>query len=274
MAKLKINTSEEGKKIQAWQKKLGVKQDGWWGDDTQKAFIGGLNKANPNKPFPEDFKFPEGTKLEKGKFIFPKTTIVKQANLVTPKQTQSNQARKFHQDASLDPSDFVAPTAVGAAAIGGLLARKSIGRFIGNKVGLLFGKKPVYQMGEKVASKMPFKVDLSKLEQIAPEKEATNVVNFRNAPYDKTPTPRAGGQRLLENLAPKDALIKAFKANRVAGPIAMQTARKIQDITPILKKNPLRLPSGEPGLNKMAMEQAKADMRKEGRKLIVRKKRS
>lgn len=46
----RINNSAEGKRIMAWQKRLGVKADGWWGKNTAAAYNAYLAKQNPNKP--------------------------------------------------------------------------------------------------------------------------------------------------------------------------------------------------------------------------------
>lgn len=45
----RTNNSAEGQRIMAWQKRLGVKADGWWGKDTKKAYNAYLAKQNPNK---------------------------------------------------------------------------------------------------------------------------------------------------------------------------------------------------------------------------------
>ena len=49
-SQLRINNSAEGKRIMAWQKRLGVKADGWWGKNTAAAYNAYLAKQNPNKP--------------------------------------------------------------------------------------------------------------------------------------------------------------------------------------------------------------------------------
>lgn len=46
----RINNTAEGKRIMAWQKKLGVKADGWWGKNTAAAYKAYLAKQNVNKP--------------------------------------------------------------------------------------------------------------------------------------------------------------------------------------------------------------------------------
>lgn len=46
----RINNSAEGRRIMAWQRRLGVKADGWWGKNTTAAYNTWLAKQNPNKP--------------------------------------------------------------------------------------------------------------------------------------------------------------------------------------------------------------------------------
>ena len=46
----RINNSAEGQRIMAWQKRLGVKADGWWGKNTAAAYNAYIAKQNPNKP--------------------------------------------------------------------------------------------------------------------------------------------------------------------------------------------------------------------------------
>ncbi len=46
----RINNTAKGKRIMAWQKKLGVKADGWWGKNTAAAYNKYLAKQNANKP--------------------------------------------------------------------------------------------------------------------------------------------------------------------------------------------------------------------------------
>lgn len=45
----RINNTAEGKRIMAWQKKLGVKADGWWGKNTAAAYKAYVAKQNANK---------------------------------------------------------------------------------------------------------------------------------------------------------------------------------------------------------------------------------
>ena len=46
----RINNSAEGKRIMAWQRKLGVKADGYWGKNTAAAYNKYLANQNTNKP--------------------------------------------------------------------------------------------------------------------------------------------------------------------------------------------------------------------------------
>ena len=45
----RINNTAEGKRVMAWQKRLGVKADGWWGKNTAAAYNAYLSRQNANK---------------------------------------------------------------------------------------------------------------------------------------------------------------------------------------------------------------------------------
>lgn len=266
--------------VAKWQKKLGVKEDGAWGKDTQAAFIAQIRKANPNVSIPDNYIVPKGLKLNG--FKFPKQDTApnieeKQSSKInTTKKEINSDSFGFNKDNKIFGSRFTYnPANILQETAGLLIAGKVL-----SKGGEMLGKSPqffknlfrgVRTLPEKAGgSKIPFKIKLPEMQKF--ETKVSQPVNYRPEPREALTS--SGKIKGLLKGDPKWEKIQEFKNKFRKNNSSLEEpiSRKFSDVTPIKRKTQ-RLLKGDPvWMKQEAKKKAFSDMKKEGMNLKFKKK--